>query len=80
MSVPKQRHTSGRRNKRRKQIYIKLQSLIPCPKCAKMIKAHTTCANCGYYKGKEVIDVMKKLTKKEKKAKEQEIKEAKEQK
>jgi len=34
---------------------------------------HTVCFNCGYYKGVKVIDVLKKLTKKEKKLKEKEI-------
>ncbi len=34
---------------------------------------HTVCLNCGYYRGIEVIDVLKKLTKKEKKKKEKEI-------
>lgn len=76
MSVPKQRHTKSRVNKRRKQIYINLPSLSVCPKCTKPVKSHTICGNCGYYKGKEAIDVMKKLTRKEKKAKEKEIKEA----
>ncbi len=34
------------------------------------------CKNCGYYNGKEVINVLGKLTKKEKKLREKEIKEA----
>ena len=32
------------------------------------------CPNCGYYKDKEIIDVLKKLTKKERKKKEKEMK------
>jgi len=35
---------------------------------------HTACLNCGTYKGREVIDVLKKLTKKERKQKEKELK------
>ena len=35
--------------------------------------SHSVCSACGYYKGEEVIDVMKKLTKKEKKKKQKEI-------
>jgi large subunit ribosomal protein L32 len=31
--------------------------------------SHTACANCGFYRGREVINVMKKLEKREKKAK-----------
>jgi len=37
---------------------------------------HTACKNCGYYKGKEVVNVLGKLTKKEKKLREKEIKQA----
>ena len=46
-----------------------------CPKCGKPVRPHTICESCGYYKGKQVIDVLKKLTKKEKKKKEKEMKE-----
>ena len=31
------------------------------------------CANCGYYKGRQVIDVLAKLDKKERKKKEKEL-------
>ena len=34
---------------------------------------HTVCLNCGYYKGKEVINVLEKLTKKERKIREKEM-------
>lgn len=34
---------------------------------------HRTCANCGTYKNREVVDVLKKLTKKERKVKEAEL-------
>lgn len=73
MAVPKQRHTKSRRNNRRANIFLKEPSLIFCLKCGKPVPPHIVCLNCGYYKGKEVIDVLKKLTKKEKKAKEKEI-------
>ena len=39
---------------------------------------HQVCTNCGYYRGKKVIDVLAKLTKRERKAKEQELAEAQE--
>ncbi len=35
---------------------------------------HRACFNCGTYKGRQVIDVLKKLNKKEKKKKEKELK------
>ena len=74
MAVPKQRKTKSRRNQRRMHISIKQSNLIPCPKCGKLILPHTVCPYCGYYNGAQVIDVFKKLTKKERKRKEKEIK------
>ena len=73
MAVPKQRHTKSRRNKRRMHLYIKKSILAVCQKCGKKVVPYTICQNCGYYKGREVIDVLKKLTKKERKAKQKEI-------
>ena len=73
MAVPKKGKTKSKRNQRRSHIFIKLKNLVPCPKCGKLIPPHTVCPNCGYYKGKMVIDVMKKLNKKEKKRREKEI-------
>jgi len=74
MGVPKQKHTKSRRNKRRLHIFLKAATLTKCPKCGQPILPHTICLNCGYYKGTEVVDVLKKLTKKERKKKEKEMK------
>ena len=74
MTVPKQKHTKSRRDKRRANIFIKAPVLTVCPKCGQSVLPHTVCLNCGYYKGAEVIDVLKKLTKKERKQKEKEMK------
>lgn len=55
-------------------IFIKEPALALCPKCGKPILPHNACRACGFYKGEEVIDVLKKLTKKERKQKEKEMK------
>lgn len=47
-------------------------SLSVCPKCGKPVLPHTVCLNCGYYKEREVIDVLKDLSKKERKEREKE--------
>lgn len=75
MAVPKQRKTKSRRNQRRMHLFLKKPVLSLCAKCSKPVLPHTACQSCGYYKGMKVIDVMKKLTKKEKKLKEKELKE-----
>ena len=73
MAVPKQHKTKSRRDQRRMHIFIKQPHLVFCPKCHQPMLPHTVCQNCGYYKGVQIIDVLKKLTRKEKKEKEKEI-------
>lgn len=73
MAIPRSKHTKSRRNKRRMHLYIKQPKLGICPKCGKETRPHTICWNCGYYRGMEIIDVLKKLTKKEKKKREKEM-------
>lgn len=73
MAVPKQRHTKSRRDRRRAHISLKKPTLTKCPKCGHYILTHTVCAYCGYYKGKQVINVLEKLEKKERKKREKEI-------
>lgn len=73
MAVPKHRHTKSKRNKVRMHLYAKPAFLISCQKCKAKILPHTVCQNCGYYKGKEIINVLGKLTKKDRKQKEREM-------
>lgn len=75
MAVPRHRHTRSSVGQRRMHIFITPAALTSCSKCGKAVKPHTVCLNCGYYKGREVINVLGKLTKKEKKIKEKEMKE-----
>lgn len=73
MAVPKRRKTKSRRNQRRMHIFIKPPFLTVCLKCGKPVLPHTVCRNCGYYKGEEVVNVLEKLTKKERKKREKEM-------
>jgi large subunit ribosomal protein L32 len=74
MAVPKQKHTRSRRNKRRMHLFLKEPVLAVCQKCGKPVFPHTVCRFCGYYKGREVVNVFEKLEKKERKLREKEIK------
>lgn len=71
--VPKKHHTKSSRNQRRMHIFIKAPGLTKCPKCGKPVLPHVVCQNCGQYKGTEAINVLAKLTKKERKKKEKEL-------
>jgi len=75
MAVPKQKHTKSRRNKRRSHHALTKQGFSVCPKCQETVLPHQLCQNCGTYAGREVIDVLAKLTKKERKKKQKEMSE-----
>lgn len=73
MPATTQHHTKSKRDKRRAEFRLKRQIFSFCPKCGYTLISHRMCSNCGYYKGKEVIDVLAKLEKKEKREKKKEL-------
>lgn len=66
MGVPKKKCTKAKRNKRRGEYHLKISSFVKCSKCGKDTLPHRVCAFCGYYKGREIINVMAELEKKKK--------------
>jgi len=71
------RHTSSHTKNRRSHYKVRVMSAVKCAKCGVAALPHKVCQNCGFYKGREVVDVLKKLTKKERKNKEKELAESK---
>lgn len=71
MAVPKKRTSKAKRNMRRSHHGRSTIKLVPCAKCKTEIPSHMACPNCGTYKGREVIDTLKKINRQEKKQKEQ---------
>lgn len=55
MPVPKRRLSKTRRNNRRSHDHLKTTNLTECPNCHKMKLPHTVCAECGFYKGRQII-------------------------
>ncbi len=58
---------------------LKVLNLSKCPKCGLPVLPHRVCKNCGTYQGREVIDVLKKLTKREQKKRKKELQKQEEQ-
>jgi len=56
MAVPQRKVSKSRKNLRRSHHAIKSGSLGRCPRCNQAAMPHRICPNCGYYKGKQVID------------------------
>ncbi len=69
MGTPKQRHTKSRRDKRRANFCLKKINLSKCQKCGRPVLPHHYCVGCGTYAGREVVDILAKLSKREKKIK-----------
>lgn len=57
MPLPKQRHSKARGRKRRTHYKISSLNLVPCPQCKQPRLPHCVCASCGYYKGKQVVEI-----------------------
>lgn len=71
--VVRMRHTKSHRNNRRAHHALEPASLSVCAKCKQTKLPHRICENCGTYDNREVINVLAKLTKREKKHKEKEL-------
>lgn len=74
MAVPKHKRPKTKQRKARAHIFLEKPTLTKCQKCGHFILPHAVCPYCGYYKGRQVIDVLAKLSKKEKKEREKEMK------
>lgn len=72
--LPKKRHSTQRKGKRRASIKLKKTGLIKCPNCGEPVKPHMVCKNCGVYKTESILTIEDKLSKKEKEQKKQEPK------
>lgn len=42
----------------------KMVHLVACQQCTSLHLVHMVCTNCGYYRGRKVIDMEKKLKEK----------------
>jgi large subunit ribosomal protein L32 len=56
MANPKRRHTQSRKGKRRAHDALTLPSLSLCDNCGTPKLPHRACPECGFYKGRQVIE------------------------
>ncbi|HXK59745.1 MAG TPA: 50S ribosomal protein L32 [Acidobacteriota bacterium] len=57
MANPKNRHSKSRRGKRRAHDFLTARNLSKCSNCGLSVLPHRVCPNCGYYRGRQVIEV-----------------------
>jgi large subunit ribosomal protein L32 len=57
MPNPKRRHSKARRDRRRTHDALPTPAASDCPQCHERKLPHRVCPHCGFYKGREVIEV-----------------------
>lgn len=57
MAVPKKKVSRSRRNMRRAHDRLTSQARGECPNCGELKRPHHVCPACGYYDGREVVDI-----------------------
>jgi large subunit ribosomal protein L32 len=57
MAVPKRRTTATRRDTRRAHWRGSPPTYSLCPRCRQPKLPHRVCGNCGYYRGRQAVEV-----------------------
>ncbi|MGI6745711.1 MAG: 50S ribosomal protein L32 [Firmicutes bacterium ADurb.Bin300] len=56
--APKRRVSKTRRDKRRSSVWkLDAPQLEKCSKCGSLKKSHRLCMSCGYYNGRQVLQI-----------------------
>ena len=57
MAVPKNKVSKSKRNMRRAHDALSTNPNAECPNCGELKRPHHVCASCGYYDGREVVEI-----------------------
>jgi len=66
MALPKKRHSKARGRRRRTHWTLSRVNFAPCPQCTQPKLPHQVCQACGYYNGRQAIEIKIKEKKKKK--------------
>ena len=64
MAVPFRRTRKTKKRMRRTHLKKEAPSITVCPNCGASIAPHRACTKCGFYKGKQVLNLTKDETEK----------------
>jgi large subunit ribosomal protein L32 len=56
-AVPKNKVSRHRRGNRRRHLALTAPTLVKCPNCGSMMRAHRVCKECGQYKSRQVVRI-----------------------
>ena len=54
-ALPKHKISRHQRGNRRQHLRVEVPTLVPCPNCGKLMRAHRVCKECGQYRGRQVV-------------------------
>ena len=57
MAVPKKKTSKSKQGMRRSHMSLNAPTYVECNQCHEMARPHHICVHCGYYNGKEVMEV-----------------------
>lgn len=57
MALPKRKTSKSRRNMRRSHDALRIRRSGVCPRCSEVKLPHRACPSCGYYKGRQAIEI-----------------------
>ncbi|MBL7081667.1 MAG: 50S ribosomal protein L32 [Candidatus Omnitrophica bacterium] len=63
MALPKRKHSKTRGRKRRTHWKLGNPALVLCSQCKQLKLPHRVCGFCGYYQGKQIIEIKEKKKK-----------------
>lgn len=55
--LPKRKLSKGKRGRRRQHDTLQPIVAVACDNCGEMKRPHAVCPHCGYYRGREVVEV-----------------------
>lgn len=56
-ALPKQRITRAKQGMRRQHDKLTPVHLMQCPNCREQKRQHHVCPSCGYYAGRQVLEI-----------------------
>ncbi|MDP2983922.1 MAG: 50S ribosomal protein L32 [Candidatus Latescibacter sp.] len=56
MAVPKRKTSKSRKGLRRTHWKLEIPAVATCAHCGQPVMPHRVCPECGYYKGRQVIE------------------------
>jgi large subunit ribosomal protein L32 len=57
MGLPKRKTSKSKRDQRRAHDALRAPQWSTCAQCGDPVLPHRVCATCGYYRGRQVIEV-----------------------